>query len=294
MKINSRCISCIVKKQELKVRNCIGIDENMRLDYMKKVLNILVVDNDETMPWLSTKIDELFYSMFPVTLDYAAIKFHYNKMMLAQQKALQSRINNSKDPLYCALQLARVANYIDYGALDKVENSVLDELLNNASQDKLNAEEYIYFKKDLIVAKQLLYICDNCGEIVLDKLLIQLLLKLYPNLKVKAMVRGGEVINDATRIDAKQIGLEEVCEVIDNGIAMAGTDLKHISKEALHAIEHADLIIAKGQANFETLFANQYPVYYLLLCKCDLFVSRFQMEQFQGIFIKEDRIVIHR
>lgn len=293
MKMHSRCISCIVKKQELKVRNCIGVDENKRLEYMRKVLNILAAGNDETMPWLSTKIDTLFYSMFSDTLDYATIKTHYNEMMLTQQEALQKSINNSKDPLYYALQLARVGNYIDYGALDNVENHLLKELLNNAAQDRLAEDEYTYFKKDLQKAQYLLYICDNCGEIVLDKLLIQLLLKLYPHLTIKVMVRGGEVINDATRIDAKQIGLETICEVIDSGIAMAGTDLKHISKEALSAIETADIIISKGQANFETLFANQYPVYYLLLCKCDLFVSRFQMKKFQGIFIKEDRIVTH-
>lgn len=292
MKMNSRCLSCIISKQELKVRD--KETEIIRLRYLKEVAHILSTSNeDDTMPWLSTKVDELYSSMFHDDIDYAAIKHRFNLMMLNQEDVLRNRINDSNDPLYLAIQLARVGNYIDYGALDSVESNILDELIKNAQQDLLITSEYNSFKEDLLKAHKLLYICDNCGEIVLDKLLIEVLKLKYPNLQITVMVRGGEVINDASMIDAKQIGMDKICRVIDNGIAMAGTDIKHISSKAKQELDEADVIISKGQTNFETLFANGYPIYYLLLCKCDLFVSRFQMEKLKGIFIKEDRITIN-
>lgn len=292
MKMNSRCLSCIISKQELKVRD--KETETIRLKYLKEVARILSTSNeDDTMPWLSTKVDELYASMFHDDIDYATIKHHYNLMMLNQEDVLRNRINDSDDSLYLAIQLARVGNYIDYGALDNVESNILDELIENAQQDLLSTSEYDHFKKDLADAHKLLYICDNCGEIVLDKLLIEVLKSKYPNLHITVMVRGGEVINDASMIDAKQVGIDKICRVIDNGIAMAGTDIKHISSKAKQELDEADMIISKGQANFETLFANGYPIYYLLLCKCDLFVSRFQMEKLKGVFVKEDRITIN-
>lgn len=292
MKMNSRCLSCIITKQEIKVRS--KKDEATRLKYLKEVAHILSTCNeDDTMPYLSTKVDKLYSTIFKDEIDYASIKYHYNDMMLKQEDVLRNRIHASNDPLYLAIQLARVGNYIDYGALDNVESSILNELINNAQQDLLLKSEYDYFRQDLSQANQLLYICDNCGEIVLDKLLIEVLKAKYPNLHISVMVRGGEVINDASMVDAKQVGMEKICHVIDSGFAMAGTDIKHVSKMAKQAIDYADIIISKGQANFETLFANGYPIYYLLLCKCDLFVSRFQMEKLKGVFIKEERIMIN-
>ena len=92
---------------------------------------------------------------------------------------------------------------------------------------------------------------------------------------------------------ADEIGLSDVCEVVDSGIAMCGCDIAHISEEALSYVNNADIIMAKGQANFETLFGEGYPVYYLLLCKCDMFVARFAMEKFAPVFMKEERIIIH-
>jgi len=102
------------------------------------------------------------------------------------------------------------------------------------------------------------------------------------------MVRGGEVINDATMIDAQDVHLQSICHVIDNGIAMAGTDIRHISQQAFQAIQDADIILAKGQANFETLCGNGLPVYYLLLCKCDLFAERFSLPKYKGVLFHED------
>ena len=89
-------------------------------------------------------------------------------------------------------------------------------------------------------------------------------------------------------IDAQDVHLQSICHVIDNGIAMAGTDIRHISQQAFQAIQDADIILAKGQANFETLCGNGLPVYYLLLCKCDLFAERFSLPKYKGVLFHED------
>ena len=172
--------------------------------------------------------------------------------------------------------------------MDEVDANFFLDLLAKADEDVLDSQKYAALKQDLANARRLLYICDNCGEILLDKLLIEQLQFQYPHLSITAMVRGGEVINDATMIDAQDVHLQSICHVIDNGIAMAGTDIRHISQQAFQAIQDADIILAKGQANFETLCGNGLPVYYLLLCKCDLFAERFSLPKYKGVLFHED------
>lgn len=291
MRLSAQCIGCIMGNRE---RSCRGKgSEEERMYFLKECMRIMVEAKDETMPWLTTQMDELYEKMFPKNIDYASIKHKFNQMMLSREEAFKKQIAESEDPLKMAIQFAQTGNYIDYGALDEVKDDLLEVLLNKCSEKPLNENEYTYFKEDLTKAKNLLYITDNCGEVVLDKYLIEEIQRQYPHLKVRVMVRGGEVINDATRIDAQEIGLYDVCEVVDSGVAMCGCDIDRISKEALSHVKEADVIIAKGQANFETLFENKLPVYYLLLCKCDNFVARFDMEKFAPVFMKEERIVIH-
>lgn len=291
MKLSAQCIGCIMANREKAVRG--KGSEKERMYFLKQCMQWMIESKEDTMPWLTTKMDHLYEEMFPKNIDYASIKHKYNTMMLSYEDKIKEQIYSSDDALKTAIQFAQTGNYIDYGALDEVNDDVLHILLNKCAEKELDEKEYAYFKEDLENAKQLLYICDNCGEVVLDKFLLEVITSKYPHLKVKVMVRGGEVINDASRIDATEIHLDEVCEVVDSGIAMCGCDIDHISEEALSYVKNSDVIIAKGQANFETLFGNNLPVYYLLLCKCDMFVARFAMEKFAPVFMKEERIVIH-
>ncbi|HBQ73772.1 MAG TPA: hypothetical protein DD755_03480, partial [Erysipelotrichaceae bacterium] len=106
-----------------------------------------------------------------------------------------------------------------------------------------------------------LYLCDNCGEIVLDKLLILQLQKHFPHLQITVMVRGGEVLNDATMRDVRQIHLDEVCPCTSSQVPLAGCDLRHIGEDARALLASSDMIIAKGQANFESLYGCGLPIY---------------------------------
>ena len=218
------------------------------------------------------------------------VKKKYNQLMLDMEASLEETIRNSEDPLETALLYARIGNYIDFAALSNVNSDTVLSLLKEDNKEPLNAQEYLHFRKDLSAASRLVYLTDNCGEIVLDKLVIILLKELCPELDITVIVRGFPVINDATMEDAQDIGLAELTTVIGNGSEVGGTWLPHISSEAREALESADLIIAKGQGNYETLHDCGLNIYYLFLCKCKWFQYQFNAKPLQGMFINERRI----
>ena len=141
--------------------------------------------------------------------------------------------------------------------------------------------------KELNSAKKLIFLTDNCGEIVLDKLLLETIVKVYPHLECTIIVRGEPVLNDATMEDALQVGIEACGKVIPNGTNIAGTYIPWISTEARQVMEEADMLISKGQGNFESLHGCGLNIYYLFLCKCQWFMERFGLPQYSGVFINE-------
>ena len=153
-------------------------------------------------------------------------------------------------------------------------------------------EEDVYqaLMADLQKGHSVVYLLDNCGEIVMDKLLIRAIQKAFPALQITAIVRGLPVSNDATVEDAIQVGLTEVVSVIGNGNGLAGTSLEHLSPEARKAVDEADVILSKGQGNFETLNGCGLNVYYIFMCKCDMFARRFQVPRFSGILVNDHHL----
>lgn len=146
---------------------------------------------------------------------------------------------------------------------------------------------YDRLRQDLEQAEKLVFFTDNCGEVLLDKLLLQEIGRQYPHISIAAVVRGKEALNDATREDALQVGLDQAAYVADNGNDVAGTWLPELSDEAASLMEEADVMIAKGQANFETLRHCGKNIYYLFLCKCHIFSDMFQTEPFSGMLVHE-------
>ena len=173
---------------------------------------------------------------------------------------------------------------------NKIDDQLLQGLLDKENELKISKKEVAYLEDELAQAKTLLYITDNCGEIVLDKIFIEELQNKYKNLQITAMVRGGIASNDATMEDAEEIGLTNVVPVIGNGVAIMGTVKEQLSEEAKEKIQNADIIIAKGMGNFESMYQEGMNPYYLLLCKCELYKEIFGVEMFQPIFCKEERL----
>lgn len=283
---------CALNKQEQKIRHYPDMEK--KTEYMKKVMALMAnTEEKDCAPSLSVDIQKLYSSFWNCPMeDFTEIKKEFNQLMLNMEVSIEDKIRKSNDPLEKALLYARIGNYIDFAALSNVDQSTVITLLDEKSSEALDEKEYKNFLHDLSSAKKLVYLTDNCGEVVLDKMAVKILKEQYPNLDITVIVRGYSVVNDATMEDAEEIGLTDLVNVIGNGSNIGGTWIPGISSESRELLYNADLIIAKGQGNFETLNDCGLNIYYLFLCKCDLFQRRFHAENLQGMFLNERRLII--
>lgn len=292
MKLNPFCMCCALNKQEQKIRHYPDMEK--KTEYMKKVMALIAnTEEKDCAPSLSVDIQKLYSRFWDCPMeDFTEIKREYNQLMLNMEDSLENKIRKSEDPLEKSLLYARIGNYIDFAALSNVDQATVFTLLEEKSTESLDEEEYRNFLRDLSSAKKLVYLTDNCGEVVLDKLAVKILKEKYPDLDITVIVRGYPVVNDATMEDAEEIGLTDLVRVIGNGSNVGGTWIPGITSEARDLLYDADLIIAKGQGNFETLNDCGLNIYYLFLCKCDLFQRRFHAENLQSMFLNERRLIM--
>ncbi len=282
-------MTCLIRMQEEQIREF--EDEEKKMRHMREVLAFLSSCNpDLSAPALVRPLSRIYEKYWGKKDPMEKVKREFNDFLLELEPLLDEKIRCHDDPLQAALLYARTGNYIDYAAVKDVSREKLMELFETQAEDGLDSGEYSRFLEDLKNASLLVYLTDNCGEIVLDKLAVKILREQYPQLNVKVIVRGAPVVNDADLEAAKYVGMDQAAEVIGNGSGIAGTDLDDISDEARDAIDRADLIISKGQGNFETIHGCGLNIYYLFLCKCDWFVRKFQAERYQGMFVNERRI----
>ena len=289
MKINSFCMSCLVQAQARNIQKF--EDEEKKSRYMREIFKLLLDSDPElSAPALLEPVTKLYESYWGTQEGFQAEKKSFNDFLLSMEEELEKKIRSTKDPLATALCYARLGNYIDLSALSDVSTEKLLELFAKAEEESLDAEEYQHFLQDLKHGEYLVYLTDNCGEVVLDKLVIKLLKEQYPKLRIEVLVRGIPVTNDVDIEDAEYVGLTKLVPVFGNGSGIAGTELSKISQEAREKLERADVIISKGQGNFETIHTCGLNIYYLFLCKCDWFMQRFHAKHLQGMFVNETRI----
>ena len=202
---------------------------------------------------------------------YKDIKTRYNQLILSLEDDLTIMIGDSKQPLKTALKLAILANIIDFSARHQFDEQIVKDKLMQADDIQLARDDSNKLFDALSNAKTLLYLGDNCGEIVIDKLLIQKIKQIYPNLNVTYGVRGQAIVNDVTLEDAKDVKMEEVAEIISNGDGSLGTVLERTSAPYQKVFQSSDVIIAKGQGNFEGLSdTTDKKLFFLFMAKCDL------------------------
>ena len=285
-RLHPECIRCMTK---IHLDKCPSdLPEEKKVEYMQKVLKILAeAPAKHGAPVIVRTINAIQDEMFGMKQEYADIKKHYNEVMMRHEAQVDEKLAQSADSVKTAIQYAMIGNYIDFGARINVNEEKLTELLNDNERFVIDQKQYEEFVEDLSNARKMVYLTDNCGEIVMDKLLIRELQKKYPDLDITVLVRGAEVINDATMEDAMQVGLTERVRVMPNGSDIAGTWLEEISEEAKEVLEEADVIISKGQGNFETMRKCGMNIYYIFLCKCELFANIFQVPKLTGMLINE-------
>lgn len=291
MIFTSDCMYCLIDRQYRDIAHI--EDVKAKSEFMREVLD--VIHNAPTgvsAPVVFAQISRIHEKYFGKVYDYAYEKKKYNDLMLFIEDKLRNSVKEKDDPLLYALKLARAGNYIDFGALPEVDDDKLFSLIENCADTPIDETEYSDFKACLGKSSDVVLLTDNCGEVVCDKILIDTIKDIYPQVRVKAVVRGEPALNDVTLDDATYVGLDKIAEVYSNGTNIAGTSLEHIPEDIRSLIENADLVISKGQANFETLCGCGLNIFYILLCKCDLYAKVFDMEKFEGIFINDKNITI--
>jgi len=194
---------------------------------------------------------------------YAAAKRRFNEMALSLLPDLEAEVRRACDPFSLAVRLAIAGNIIDMGVDGAITEADVRQAIAEAMATTL-AEDLEALRAAVAGARGILYLADNAGEIVFDRLLLQRL----PLDRVTVVVRGAPVINDATRDDARTAGLDGLVEVIDNGSDAPGTVLDDCRPEFRRRFAEADLVIAKGQGNFETLSGQGGNVFFLFRVKC--------------------------
>lgn len=285
MRMIPECVDCLYERQ---VTLAEKLDKEQAEKYLLEIREILDKrdENDAApyMVYLFKAVQRRFFGSVPV---YGEIKETYNRLVLDLEAEIEKKIEASKDPLKTSLLYARLGNYIDFGAMNVVDPEEFTKLLDQADAEGIDEKNYESFLQDCQMGKKFLLLCDNCGEIVFDKLFVRQLKKQFPHLELVALVRGEEALNDATLEDAQMVGLTEEMTVLSNGNGVAGTVIELLSKEAREVFDKADVILSKGQGNYECMNGCGKNVYYTFLCKCDLFTRKFQVPRLTGMFVRE-------
>ena len=286
VRLHPGCMDCLLKKQIGRYPE--DVSDEIKIKYKQRVLEILSeAKRSMSAPEIVADIYALQREMFGVMRDYTEIKRYFNGLMLGIEDELAKNVMRADDPLLMAVQYAICGNYIDFAAMETVDEDELKKRLGTARDISVDAKTLDAMRDDIKSARTLSVITDNCGEIVLDKILVSVIKQINPSIRVTFIVRGFPVINDATTEDAEQVGLYDVAEVIGNGSNIGGTCLHRISDESRRVIDAADIIISKGQANFETLYECDKNIYYIFMCKCALFKERFNVPMFTGMLIND-------
>ncbi len=287
IRLNADCVNCMLKRYLSRIPD--HLSESERLEYMQMICErIASASKEEGAPVLVQAIKQELKVHYGMQEDFTEEKHYFNQMMLLREREIEETVKVASDPLKQALQFSMTGNYIDFGSMNVVDEEYLEKLLNTVDERPISEKTYEDMCMDLSQAKKLAFITDNCGEIVLDKILIKAIKEQYPNVEITVMVRGGETLNDATMKDAEEVEMTELVKVIHNGNDIAGTCLSKLSKEALLCLDEADLILSKGQANFETLRGCGKNIYYIFLCKCDMFAKRFGVRKYTGMFLNDN------
>lgn len=263
MRTHFDCIPCFIRQALDAVRMVIS-DEAIQEEVLREILGLVSgMDLNVSPPVMGQRIHHSIKEKTNHADPYKKHKEHSNWLALKLYPWMRSYVDDAKNPDEAALQLAIAGNVIDLGINTRVDESDIHKSIEEALNTPLNGNEKEFFQA-VSEARKILYLADNAGEIVFDKLLIEQL----PYKKVTVAVRGFPIINDATMTDAQAVGLAKLVEVIDNGSDAPGTILSECSHEFQKYFGEADLIIAKGQGNYETLSDEEKDIFFLLKAKC--------------------------
>ena len=284
--MNTLCIQCLMNKH-LETARTLGDEKTVNAFSIALMDIIKECIGTESSAVAGAKINHLYMQYFGLGQDrFIQEKADSNLFVKSRMSRITSLVEQQSDPVFAALQFAILGNYLDFSALKgQVSFEQLDSMLEDALKMELDKKVYEQLCRDLTGGKKLLYITDNAGEIGFDRILAQQLQKKYPQLHITFCVRGLPAHNDATREDAAFMELE--FDVVDTGNDIGGAVIHMLSEPSKKALEEADVIIAKGMGNTETMYGCGYNVYYAFLVKCARFREVFQKPQMTPMLLHE-------
>ena len=284
--MDTQCIQCYLRRN-LELVRPLG-DEAKATAFARELMGLIcALPEGAPSPYLGPEVSELLNRMYDLPIDrFREEKLQSNRFVLERLDTIRETVRSAPDPVLAGLQMAILGNYLDFSALQgKVSFEKLEEMLRSALEMELDAGTYHRLRRELAEAKTLLYLTDNAGEIGFDRILAEEIHKKYPRLQIIFCVRGAVTVNDATREDAKLVGIP--FPVIDNGNRVGGTDLNLLSEEARQALRQADVVLAMSMGNAETMLGCGYNVYYAFLIKCPRFVERFHKPMLTPMLLRE-------
>lgn len=285
MKIQEKCIPCIVN-QTIKVANMVGLQE--KNDLLRSVFGYL-----SKVDYTASSTPELIGEIFALLKDetgsqdpYKETRDRYNKMFLEQLPALEQEINKADNPFLESVKYAIIGNMIDFNPIHDLSISDVKDYFDKLKKESLALNDSPLLVQEIQDADTLLYLGDNCGEICLDKILIKKIKEINPSCHVFFATRGTNVVNDSIEEDAYAVGIDDHADIISNGDGSLGTVLYRTTEKFQAIYRKADIVIAKGQANYECLSEESQNIFFLLMTKCRVIADDIGIPEMKMICMK--------
>jgi len=259
------CYPCLVRHLLEAARMVIDDPVRQTAVVQKAMAKLAVMDPKATPIRMAAEMHAVLRAEPGAGDPYREKKIESNRLALQRVPKLKQRIEAADDPLETAVRIAIAGNIIDFGALgDRFD---VDQALEESLAAPLDTADFRRFGEALAEARRVVYVGDNAGEVIFDRLLLDLIRERFAP-ELTFIVRGGAVLNDVTVADAGVAGIDSVARILASAGHVPGCEVKRSSAEVKEAFEKADLIISKGQGNYEALSDEPYPVFFLLRVKC--------------------------
>ncbi|RUM43951.1 MAG: hypothetical protein DSY46_06905 [Hydrogenimonas sp.] len=266
--LTPECVTCIFS-QALRVCEKLQVDKVTTKAVLDRVGCMVPTWRfDETPPQVAARVYPAIAELLETDDIYRDFKREATEHAKAFIPYVEAMINQSDDQFHAALKAAVAGNVIDLAATKQFD---LKEEVAKVFETPFAIDDSSALRQLLETAKKVLIIGDNAGEHLFDKVLMKQLVRLFPEIELGYVVRGEPIINDITVLEAKEAGIDEVATIIDSGVNTPGLDLSRASDTMKRAYERADVIIAKGMGNYESLNdRSTRPTFFLLKVKCNV------------------------
>ena len=268
MTIDEECVGCIVN-QSVRVADAIKADKELKQELTLHVENLSKdFSYKDTPPEIASYVYEDLARLANKDDLYDEVKKASTKKALSFKPLLEEKLKNSDNKLLTATKIAVAGNVIDLAA--QVEFDLEDEL-DKIFHTEFTHDDFKVFEKKIKTSKKILVIGDNVGEHIFDYMFIETLQKLAPHVEIYYMVRGTPIINDVTMLEAKEVGFDKLCKLVDSGVNTPGFVYNRATKYSQKLFDEVDLVVSKGMGNYECLSpSHRKDICFLLKVKCNV------------------------